>query len=90
VVRTGHFEKFLEMIIGRPSLALEVTLGSRYALLIGVVGCLVAATIASYYGDVMGSPLLPLLAALSSIPGAFDGGLGGCGSATFSGRFCIA
>jgi hypothetical protein len=48
------------MIFGRPSLALEVAFGSRYALVVGVSGFLVAALIASYYGGVMGSLLLPL------------------------------
>jgi hypothetical protein len=90
VVRIGYFEKLLEMIFGRPSLALEVVFGGRYTLLIGVTGSLVATTVVGYCGDVMGSLLLPLLAALSAFPGALDGILGGCGSATISGHFRIA
>jgi hypothetical protein len=38
----------------------------------------------------MGSPLLPLLAALSTFPGALDGGLGGCGPTNISRRSHVA
>jgi hypothetical protein len=57
VVRVGCFEKCLKIIFGRPCLALEVTFGCRYAILAGVVGFLVAATIAGHYGDATGSLL---------------------------------
>jgi hypothetical protein len=90
VVQIRHFEKFLKMIFGHPSLAIEVMFGSRYTLLNRVVGSLVATAIAGYYGDVMGSPLLPLLAALSAIPSTLDSGLGGCSSATISSCFSVA
>jgi hypothetical protein len=88
VVQIGHFKKFLKMIFGRLSLALEVMFSSRYTLLNGVVGFLVAT--AGYYGDVMGSPLLSLLATLSAVPSTLDSGLGGCSSATISSRFSVA
>jgi hypothetical protein len=90
VVRTGRFEKFLEMIFGRPSLALEVTFGSRYTLLTGVTDFLVVNTVVGYYGNMTGSPLLPLLVALSTFSGALGGGLGGYGSATVSSHFRVA
>jgi hypothetical protein len=90
VVQIGHFEKFLQMIFGHLSLALEVMFSSRYTLLNGVVGSLVATAIASYYGNVMGSPLLSLLAAFSAVPSTLDSGLGGCSSATINSRFSVA
>jgi hypothetical protein len=90
VVRTGYFEKLLEMIFGWPSLVLEVMFGGRYTLLILVTDSLVVTTVVGYCGDVMGSLLLPLVAALSAFPGALDGILGGCSSATISVHFRIA
>jgi hypothetical protein len=69
---------------------LEVTFDSRYALLIGVTGTLIASTVVSYYDNVIGSPHLPLIAAFSAFPGTLDGGLGGCGLATISGCFRVA
>jgi hypothetical protein len=90
VVRIGHFEKFLEMIFGLLSLALEVMLGSHYALLFGVADFLIVDAVAGYYGDVMALSLLPLLATLSTFPGAHGSGLGGYGSATIIGRFHVA
>jgi hypothetical protein len=79
---------FVEMIFGCPGLVLVVAFGSHYALLVGVDGSLIVAP--GYYGDKMGSPLLPLLATLSAFPGTLDGGLGGCSSATISGCCCVA
>jgi hypothetical protein len=76
VVRTSHFKKFPEMFFGRPGLVLEVALGSHYALLTRVTSSLVTIIVASYYGDTMGSLLLPLLASLSAFPSALGGGLG--------------
>jgi hypothetical protein len=74
------------MIFGKLSLVLEVAFGSCYALLIGVTCFLIVDAIAGYYGDAMGSPLLPRLATLSTFPGT----LGGYGSTTISGCFCVA
>jgi hypothetical protein len=84
-MQTGCLKKLLKVVFGRPSLPLEVSFDSRYELLIGVVSFLIVVAVASHYGNVMGSTLLPLLAALSAFPGTFDGGLGGCGPATIGG-----
>jgi hypothetical protein len=65
VVQIGHSEKFLEMIFGRLSLALEVTFRSRYALLANVVGFLIIVVIAGYYGDMMGHRFCPFLLPLA-------------------------
>jgi hypothetical protein len=78
------------MVFWRPGLAHEIAFSSCYVLLAGVVAPLVTATVAGYYGNDIGSPLLPLLSALSACPGALGGGLGGCGSVTISSRCCIA
>jgi hypothetical protein len=89
-MRTSWFEKFLKVTFGWPSLPLEVAFGSRYALLAGVIGFLIATTITGYNGDAMGSPLLPLLTVLSAFLGTFDGGLGRHGPATISDRSRVA
>jgi hypothetical protein len=86
VVRTGRFEKFPEMIFGRSSLALEVAFDSRYALLTGVISFLIT----DKYGDMTRSLLLPLLATLSTFPGALGGGLGGYGLIIVSAHFRVA
>jgi hypothetical protein len=78
------------MIFGQPRLVLEVTFGSRYALLSRVTGFLVATAITGYYGDPMRSPLLPFLAACGTFPSALNGGLGWCGSATTSSYFNVS
>jgi hypothetical protein len=83
-------DKFLEMIFWRLCLAFEVTFSRRYRLLAGVTASLVVATIAGYYGDMEGSPLLPFLAALGAFPSALSGGLGWYGSATTGDHFRIA
>jgi hypothetical protein len=85
VMRTGHFKKFLKVVFGWPSLSLEITFGSRYEPLTGVVGFLTAVVIADHYGDATGSLLLSLLATLSVFHGAFDGNHGGRSPATASG-----
>jgi hypothetical protein len=90
VILAGYFEKFLEMIFGRPSLPLEVTLDSCYELFIGVTGFLIVITTAGCYGDAMGSPLLPLLTTLNAFSGTFDGGFGGRGPATVGRRSRVA
>jgi hypothetical protein len=87
VVRTGSIEKFLEMNFGRAGLALEIAFGSFYVLLARVTSSLTTAAVAGYYGDVMGLPLLPLIATLTAYPRALDGG---CGSATISDRCGVA
>jgi hypothetical protein len=91
VMQTGRFKKFLELVFGWPSLPLEVTFGSRCKPLAGVIGLLaiVVVAVASHHGTMMGSALLPLLAALSAFPGAFDGGLSGHCPAIAGGRFHI-
>jgi hypothetical protein len=89
VVRTSHYEKFLKMIFWRPHLTLEVMFSSRYAHLARDIGFLVTVTIACYYGDTSDLPILPFPTAVVAFPGTHNGGLGGCGSATISGRFCI-
>jgi hypothetical protein len=89
-VRVGHFEKFLKMIFGRPCLALEVTFSCHDTLLARVAGFLIAATVISYNGDAMGSSLLPFLTTLGALAGTLNGGLGWFGSATISGRVCVA
>jgi hypothetical protein len=85
-MQIGHFEKFLEMILGRPSLPLEITLGSRYALLTRVAGFFISAATIGCYDDATGLRLLALLAALNTFSGTLDGGLGGCGPATIGHR----
>jgi hypothetical protein len=47
-----------------------------------------ALAVDGHYGNAMGSALLPL-ASLSALPDTFDGGLGGCGSATVGSHSCI-
>jgi hypothetical protein len=89
-MQTGCFKKFLEVVFGRLSLSLEVTLGSRYEPLTGGIGFLTAVIVAGHYGNVMGSVLLLLLAARSTFHGAFDGGLDGRSPATAGGRSCVS
>jgi hypothetical protein len=86
----GRFKKFLKMIFGWPRLVLEVMFGSRYTLLTRVAGFLIATTVAGYYGDTTGLPLLPFLATLGTFRSTLNGGLGWCGSATAGGHFCVA
>jgi hypothetical protein len=86
---TGHFEKFLEVIFGWPSLPLEVAFGSRHELLTGVADFLIVVAVAGHNRNATGLALLPLLATLSAFPSTFDGGLGGCGSTTVGDRSCI-
>jgi hypothetical protein len=83
-------EKFLKMIFGWPCLALEVTFGCHYALLIGVAGFLITAAIAGHYGDATGSSFQPFLATVGTFPGALNGGLGWCSSIIISGHARIA
>jgi hypothetical protein len=66
----GRFEKFLEMIFGRPHLAFEVVFGSLYAFLAGVAYFFIIAAVAGYYSDTSGLPLLPFLTALGTFPSA--------------------
>jgi hypothetical protein len=79
----GQFKKFLKMNFGQLSLALEVTSGSRYALLTEVASFLIANAIVGSYGNVTGLRPLPF-------PGTLGGGLGGYNSATVSGHFHVA
>jgi hypothetical protein len=61
VIQTGRFATFLKIIFGQLSLPLEVELGSRYTLLIRVIGFLIAAATIGCYDDMMGSLFLPFL-----------------------------
>jgi hypothetical protein len=74
------------VIFGRLSLSLEVAFGSRYKLITRVVGSLIAVAVVGHYGNTTGSALLPLFAALSAFPSAFDDGLGGHELTTIGGR----
>jgi hypothetical protein len=76
VVWTGRFEKFLEMVLRRPRLALEVSFGGHDTLLATVAGFLTATAIANHYGDTSRMPLVPLLAALGTLPSTLTGGPG--------------
>jgi hypothetical protein len=89
-MRTGHFKNFLEVVLGQPSHSLEVAFSSRYEPLTGAIGSLTAVAVAAYYGNVIGSLFLPLLATLSAFPAAFDGALCACGPATTGGRSRIS
>jgi hypothetical protein len=59
MVGIGHLEKFLEVIGGLPSLALEITLGGRAVLLVIAVRLLVIVIIAGSNCVPLGAPLLP-------------------------------
>jgi hypothetical protein len=86
MVQTSRFEKFLKMVLQLPRLVLEVTLGGRDILLIGVVCFLVVVVAVGSDFNPSGALLLPLLASLI----AFDGGFGWCDRATAGGHFPIA
>jgi hypothetical protein len=58
-MRVGCIEKFLKMIFGWSCLALEVACSCCYTLLAGVTDFLITPGVVSYYGDTMGSLLLP-------------------------------
>jgi hypothetical protein len=93
VLWAGHFKKFLKIIFGQQHLAFEVAFGRCYTLLAWVTGSLIIVTIdaiAGYYDDVMGSSLLPFVAAIGAFPSALNGGLGWYGSATTGGCFRVA
>jgi hypothetical protein len=85
-MQIGRFQKFLEVVFGRPGLSLEVTFGSRYELVTRVVDSLIVVAIAGHHGNTTVSTLLPLLAILSAFLGALHGGLGGRGPATIGSR----
>jgi hypothetical protein len=61
VVRTGHFEKILEMVLQLLCLVLEVTLDSYDMFLIGADNFLIITIIAGHDSDAPGALLLPLL-----------------------------
>jgi hypothetical protein len=86
VVRIGGFKNLLEVVFGWFGAPLEITLGCRYELLIRVLDFLPGIAVVRHHGKTTREVLLPLLAALSALLGAFDGDTGGCGSATTGGR----
>jgi hypothetical protein len=90
VVRVGHFEKFLEMVLRLSPLALEVVLGDSDILLSRVASFLVIAIIMGHNSDVPGAPIMPLLSALGTFPSTLDGGFRRCCSATTYGCFHVA
>jgi hypothetical protein len=90
VVWTGHFEKFLKIVLRLPHLALEITFGGCDILLAGVISFIIIAIIIGRNGNVLGVLLLPLLPALGVLSSTLDGGLGWCGSTTVGGRFHVA
>jgi hypothetical protein len=81
------FEKFLEMVLRLPCLALEVVLHGCDMFPIGGDNFL---TIVGRDSDVSEVPLLPLLATLGAFPSAFDGGFLWWCSATASDCFHVA
>jgi hypothetical protein len=89
VVCIGCFEKFLEMVLGLPRLALVVALGGRDVLLTGVVHFLAITVIAGSDSDMLGALLLPLLATLGTILSALGGGFGWYSTAAAGGRFHV-
>jgi hypothetical protein len=89
-MQIGHFEKFLEMMFGHPSLLHEITHDSRYKLLTGVVSFVITVAVASCYGDTWGSPLLPLIATINTFSRTFDSCFGGRGPATVHHRSRVA
>jgi hypothetical protein len=62
MVQTGHFKKFIKMVLRLPCLELKVTHGDRDILLVGVVCFLVVVVAASSDCDPPGALILPLLA----------------------------
>jgi hypothetical protein len=72
--------KFLEILLRLPCLVLEVMFDGGNALLIGVVG---------HNGNAPRMSLMPILAALGTLPSAHDGDLGWCSSAVSCGRFHV-
>jgi hypothetical protein len=65
VVQTGHFEKFLKIVLQLPRLALEVTLDDREILLAGVINFLVVIIIADSDCNALGHRFCPLLLPLA-------------------------
>jgi hypothetical protein len=57
VMQIGRFKELLEVVFGRLILSLEVTFGSRYEPVVGVVGFLIVVAIAGHYGNATGSVL---------------------------------
>jgi hypothetical protein len=86
MMQTSRYKKFLEVIFGRLSLSLEMAFDSRYELLAGITSFLIVITIMGHHCNATGSALLSLLATLSTFPGAFDGDIGGCGTAIVGSR----
>jgi hypothetical protein len=74
IVLTGHFNKFLKMVIWLSCLSLEVTLDGRNILLVRVVCFLVVVVAAGNDCDPSGASLFSLLATFSALPSAFDSG----------------
>jgi hypothetical protein len=90
VVWAGCFEKFPEMVLRPPRLALEVVFGSQDTFLTGVASFLITTAVASHYDNAARAPLLPLLGTLGTFPRALASDLRWCCPADAGGRFHIA
>jgi hypothetical protein len=78
------------MVLQLPCLTLEVALNGYNILLVEVASFLIITDVIGCDSDVVGAPLLPLLAILGALPSALDGGFGlWCSTAT-SGCFRVA
>jgi hypothetical protein len=84
MVRIGHFEKFLEMVLWLPCLSHEVALGGRNILLTRIVCFLVIAIVAGSDCNVPGALLLPPITALGTFHSSLDGNFGWCCAGTFT------
>jgi hypothetical protein len=51
-MRTGRFKKLLEVVLGRPSLPLEITFGNRYKSPVGVINFFSVIAIADHCSKV--------------------------------------
>jgi hypothetical protein len=90
VVQTGHFEKFLKMVLQLPHLALEVTLGGCDMLLAGGASFLIITVVTGRGSAASRALLLPLLATSGAFSSALNDGFGWWRSAVACGRFHVA
>jgi hypothetical protein len=90
VVRTCHFKKFLEVFRRLLHLALEVILGICEIHLTRVTSFLVVADVTGRNNDVLGAPLVPLLATLGAFPSTLNGGFGRWWLAATRGYFGVS
>jgi hypothetical protein len=76
MVRTGHFEKFLKVLIRLPHMVLQISFGDRDILLIGVIRFLVMVVAIAFLVLLPLAPfLVPLPEALGGAPGCHRGPL---------------